>query len=81
MSEQEIIIKLNDIFEAINGEKLPTEQLKPSIRLKEDLGINSIGLIYFVVGIEETFGIKMDNVSFNTFATLGDVINFIKENL
>lgn len=81
MSEQEILEKLNEIFEAINGEKLPADQLKKEIRLKEDLGINSIGLIYFVVGIEEAFGIKMDNVAFNTFATLGDVVSFIKEKL
>ena len=47
----------------------------------KDLGVNSIGLVYFSIAIEETFKIDMSDVTFNTFKNVQDVIDYIKGRL
>ena len=46
-------------------------------RLIDDLGLNSIGILYLVISIEETFGIRFENAGVNTFQTVGQVIDYI----
>lgn len=78
MNEQEVLNKLTDIFNTIIGN---VDNIQMSSLLREDLGINSIGLIYFVVAIEEAFEISMDDVSFDTFKTVADVVKYIMERI
>ena len=47
-------------------------------KIVSDLGVSSVGMIYLMVAIEEQFGIDMSDVTFNTFETVGDVVNYIK---
>ena len=34
-------------------------------------------MLYTVIGIEEMFGIRFENVGFDDFRTVGDVIDYI----
>jgi acyl carrier protein len=47
--------------------------------LTTDLGFNSMGLIYIMIVIEETFSIKFQNVTSDNFVTIEDVIDYIEK--
>ena len=78
MNELEIYEKLKKIFSIVMHTENNFDQGPSEIYLK-DLGVNSIGLVYFSIAIEETFKIDMSDVTFNTFKNVQDVIDYIKE--
>lgn len=47
--------------------------------LREDIGINSIGLLYMAMAIEEEFGIKFTNDDFPSLQTVKDVVALIEK--
>jgi len=51
-----------------------TEQSK----LRTDLGLESIQMLYLVIVIEEKFQIQIENIGINDFVTLSDVIDYIE---
>ena len=53
--------------------------LDESSNLVTDLGLNSVGVLYVVIAIEEFFGIEFENVGFGDFKTIGDVIDYIEK--
>ena len=55
--------------------------LDEGANLVTDLGLNSVGVLYIVIAIEEFFGIEFENVGFGDFKTLGDVIDYIEKKL
>ena len=55
-----------------------TTSVTPEATLKEDVGINSIGLLYMAIALEEEFGIKFKNEDLQGIATVQDVIDFIE---
>lgn len=76
MAKNEIIEKLKEIFVKVNN--INCDNADEATKLRDDLGINSVALIYLVVGIEEEFDITMDDVTFDTFQTIGDVVTYIE---
>ena len=82
MTRNEIIEQLKTILvsaDARNAEAAAscTEQS----RLTTDLGLTSVGMLYLVIAIEESFGIRFDNVGMGDFTTLGDVVDYIEGKL
>ena len=76
MTNEEILNKLKEIFIKVNN--INCENANMTTNLREELGINSVALIYMVVAIEEEFEISMDDVTFDSFKTIGDVVTYIK---
>ena len=81
MTRTEIIEKLQDVLKMAMG---PTadEILASSTEnsnLVTDLGLNSVGILYVVIAIEEFFSIQFDDVGFNDFKTVKDVIDYIEK--
>ena len=80
MNRQEIKTKLAEIMKlAMPSLELTDDILGESANLAADLGLSSVGVLYVVIGIEEMFGIRFDDVGFSDFETLGDVINDIEK--
>ena len=80
MNRQEIKTKLAEIMKlAMPSLELTDDTLGESANLPADLGLSSVGVLYVVIGIEEMFGIRFDDVGFSDFETLGDVINYIEK--
>ena len=76
-----ILEKLKEIFININPDtEVDMNSITEESSILEDLGLNSIGVLYLVLAIEEEFSIVMHNSSIENFKTLGDVISYIKEN-
>ncbi len=57
------------------------EHCTESSNLVLDIGLTSIGILYVVIAVEETFGVRFEDVTASDFATFGDVINYIEAKL
>ena len=81
MEKIEIIDKLKEIFQMALGANAQEilEKCDENSNLVTDLGLNSVGILYVVIGIEEIFSISFENVSFGDFQTVGDVLNYIEK--
>ena len=77
MSEKEIFEKLTNIFNIVINRSVDVSKINIDSKIIEDLGVNSIGLIYLAVAVEEEFGVDMSNASLESFKTIRDVINYI----
>ena len=73
----EIFEKLTNIFNIVINRNIDVSKINMESKIVEDLGINSIGLIYLAVAIEEEFGVDMANASLESFKTIKDVIDYI----
>lgn len=82
LSRNEIKEKLADIMKMVMRERMPdVATLDESSNLVTDLGLNSVGVLYVVIAIEEFFGIEFENVGFGDFKTIGDVIDYIEQQI
>ena len=82
MTRQEIFDKLKELLIAADsGNSAITENCTEQSRLKEDFGLNSVNILYMVIAIEEDFGIVFDDVGVNSFATVGEAIDYIEGKL
>ena len=79
MTENEILEKLKEIFRTALPDRA---DIMESVTLDSDLrtqvGLNSIGMICMVIMIEETFSVQFDDVGFNDFVTVRDVVDYIR---
>ena len=82
LSRNEIKEKLTDIMKMVMRDRAPDlNELTESSNLVTDLGLNSVGVLYVVIAIEEFFGIEFENVGFGDFKTIGDVIDYIEQQI
>ena len=79
LSKEEIIVKLKDILlvaDGGNADKIGAAD--ENTRLSEDLGLNSVNVLYLVIAIEEVFNNRFDDdTGVDTFKTVGDVTDYI----
>lgn len=79
LSKEEINVKLKDILlvaDGGNADKIGAAD--ENTRLSEDLGLNSVNVLYLVIAIEEVFNIRFDDdTGVDTFKTVGDVTDYI----
>ena len=66
----------NEFFE----NEIDVNGISEETRLIEDLGMNSIGLLYMAMAVEEEFSVSFTNEDFAILHTVGDVIRKIEEN-
>lgn len=79
MSREEITQKLKDIlFATDNRNEESVKACTESSDLRTDIGLSSVGMLYMVFSIEETFGVRFENVSMSDFKTLGDVVDYLE---
>ena len=78
----EILEKLKVVVSNIKGVSLEDlEFVDETTRITEDLGLNSIGVLYTVFAIERAFNITFEDLDFDSFQTVGDVIKYIEKNI
>ena len=79
MTRNDIIEKLKGVLKmAVGNSSYDEAKYDENSNLVTDLGLNSVGILYSVIAIEEFFGIQFDDVGFSDFQTVGDVINYIE---
>ncbi|HQO94181.1 MAG TPA: phosphopantetheine-binding protein [Bacilli bacterium] len=80
MEKEQVFSELKKIFKLVIPNGIDVEKITMKNNITTDLGINSIGVIYLAIAIEEMYGIDMSEVTFTTFKTIEDVIDYILEN-
>lgn len=55
-----------------------TDSITTESSLRYDLHIDSVSLLLLVLGIEDEFGIRFDNMESDAFETVGDVVRYIE---
>lgn len=78
MTRSEILDKLKLIIRrTLPDADALLETVDETSDLHTDVGLNSVGLLYVVIAIEEMFGIEFDGVEFKDFKTVADVVSYI----
>ncbi len=70
--------RLIKVFEAVFEGDVDTKAVSPDANLRDDIGINSIGMLYMAMALEEEFSIKFVNEDFANITTVADVISCIE---
>ena len=78
MSTLETLIS---VFEKVFDGEISTENLTLDSNLREDVGINSIGMLYMAMALEEQYSIKFTNDDFVSITTVKDVVECIEGKL
>ena len=73
--------RLIKVFHAVFEDSVDTDTLTPESALREDIGINSIGILYMAMAVEEEFGVKFTNEDFSGIRTVADVVKCIEGKL
>lgn len=73
--------RLLKVFNAVFEDDVDAGSVTTDASLREDIGINSIGMLYMVIALEEEFGIKFKNEDLQTVITVQDVIDCIEAKL
>lgn len=81
MNRTEIFTKLKELIALTSGSSEKLENCKETDSLTDDLGLNSIGILYVVVAIEDAFQISFEDIGFNDFKTVSSVIDYIENKL
>ena len=69
--------RLREIIERIFGNDIDTSKFGPESLLKEDIGMNSISMLYVAMAIEQEYGIELNNEDLTSLNTVQDVLNRI----
>ena len=78
MSEKEIYAKIVEIIQEHDSSKL---HVTPELNLKEELGVDSVDLMEFIINLEEAFDIEIPDEDMDNFKTISDVVPYIHEKL
>ncbi len=80
LSREEILARLRGVLkEVLDLESADT--INPGTRLREDLHIDSLGMLDVVIGVEEAFGIKLESDVnlFERIATVDDAVTLVQQ--
>lgn len=79
MTRAEIFTQLKELLKYANtSADEAIDNCTEESNLRGDLGLTSIGTLYLAISIEQTFGFQFEDVSFDTFSTVKDVIDYIE---
>ena len=71
--------RLLEVCAAVFEGEIYVDSITPESNLHDDININSIGLLYMAMAIEEEFGVKFSNDDFVNIETISDVIAIIEQ--
>lgn len=71
-----------DQITAIIAEQLDvaTDEVSPEKSFTDDLGADSLAIVELVLALEEQFGIKIPDDKVDSIKTVGDAVEYIKNN-
>ena len=69
--------KVGEIIAKVKKNKIAASAIKPELRLREDLDLDSIGLMEAVVLAEESFNVEVSPDDLNLLKTVADVVAYI----
>lgn len=79
MDHNAILQRLKKILKDSLPKNIDVSKIKLNDRLIEDLGFNSVAMVYMAFAIEKEFNVDISDLSFSSFNTIDDVINYIEK--
>ena len=76
-SQQEIFDQVRSILVEVFG--IDPNKVTPEAGLQNDLRLDSLGIIEFIVEIEDGFGIQIPDDQIDRFQTVGNAVNVIQD--
>ena len=76
----EIEARLKELLYEIDDE-IDVDEITTESRLKEDVGLSSVAMLYMAVSIENEFEIDLSDANMNDLVTVGDVVELIEKYL
>ncbi len=73
--------RMEKVLDEVFSGDIDASAVEETSRLKEDLGMNSVAMLYMALGLEAEFGIKFVNTDFAGLITVKDVIDCIEAKL
>jgi acyl carrier protein len=80
LTRQEIIEKLKEIL-IEEQDSASLNNITEDSNLAVDVGLNSVGMLFMVIAIEESFNIRFEGVGIEDFKTIRDVVDYIMAKL
>ena len=78
MKREEIMEQLKSILATVKGIDVKDVECDENTHLLTGLGLNSIGMLYMVISIENQFGIRFEDVNTSEIDTVGKAIDLIE---
>ncbi len=79
MSTEEIFAKVKDIIVEQLG--VPETSITTEAAFVDDLGADSLDIVELVMALEEEFDIEIPDADAEKVTTVGDVVDYLKENV
>ena len=79
MSSEEIFEKIKNII--VEQLQVSDTTITEESSFIDDLGADSLDLVELIMALEEEFGIEIPDADAEKVVTVGDVVNYIKENV
>ena len=79
MSSEEIFEKIKNII--VEQLQVAETAVTEDASFIDDLGADSLDLVELIMALEEEFGIEIPDADAEKVVTVGDVVNYIKENV
>ena len=73
--------KIAEIIANVKKNRVEASAIKPESRLREDLDLDSIGLVEAIVLVEEAFKVKVSQDDVADLKTVADVVAYIDTKL
>ena len=73
-----VLEELKELFKTVFPEEISVDSVTENARLREDIGMNSISLLYMAMVLEEKYNVQFSNDDFMTLFTVSDVIKKIE---
>lgn len=71
--------RLLEVCGAVFEGEIDVDSITPESNLHDDINMNSIGLLYMAMAIEEEFGVRFTNDDFVNITTISDVVAIIEK--
>ena len=64
-----------------NKLKISPEQLRPDVRLVDDLGVDSLDLMFIAMEVEEKYHLRLPDTLLHSSSTFGEIVDLVYEML
>lgn len=81
MTKEQILAALKKILKVALPNNHNIDKVSYNDRLFQDLGLDSISLVYIAYELEQEFHIDVAKISVKCFRTVADVVNYIDKNV
>jgi acyl carrier protein len=79
MDRQDVLAGMADVAVELLG--VDREVVTPEARFEDDLGVDSLGLVEFVMAIEDRFGIKVPESKLEGITTVGEAVDLVLDSV